>query len=304
MKTAKAFSPGHITGLFFMCLGHEDPLFNGSLGAGVSLSRGVTTHVSCDEAFSKGISISINGQKRSDAIVSKKVLDLFFSGTGLSLNGRLRVNHVIDIPQGSGFGSSGAAALSLSIALNELFKTNISIIEAAQIAHVAEIECSTGLGTVLGEMAGGLKISTVPGAPGIGKTKPISYSENLSAIFLTFGKYPTSSALKNPDIRETINSNGRKYLEKLEASPSLSNFLYYSREFADSINLISSRVRGVLDDLDIADIMGSMLMFGEAVFTIVDNERLEKVVSIYKKHIKTASIMTTTVSEDGGYLIA
>ena len=43
MTEATAFSPGHITGLFQVFDQSEDPLLQGSRGAGVSITQGVTT---------------------------------------------------------------------------------------------------------------------------------------------------------------------------------------------------------------------------------------------------------------------
>jgi len=73
------------------------------------------------------------------------------------------IKHSINVPIGAGFGTSGAAALSLALALNEVFDLGMSKIEAAQLAHIAEVECKTGLGTVAAETFGGLEIRVKPG---------------------------------------------------------------------------------------------------------------------------------------------
>ena len=72
-------------------------------------------------------------------------------------------------PSVAGFGSSGGGALSLALALNEAADAGLTRVEAAQIAHVAEIECKTGLGSVFAAERGGFGILTKPGAPGIGE---------------------------------------------------------------------------------------------------------------------------------------
>ena len=48
-KTAHAFVPGHITGLFRIHDGHENPLYRGSTGAGFSVSVGTQTSVRITE---------------------------------------------------------------------------------------------------------------------------------------------------------------------------------------------------------------------------------------------------------------
>ncbi len=45
----------------------------------------------------------------------------------------------------------------------------MTVIQAAQIAHSADIICKTGLGTVISEFTGGFEIRTSFGGPGIGK---------------------------------------------------------------------------------------------------------------------------------------
>ena len=70
-------------------------------------------------------------------------------------NFEIIVEHHVEVPLGAGFGTSGAAALSLALALNEALSLGLSKIEAAQLAHVAEVECKTGLGTVIAETFGG-----------------------------------------------------------------------------------------------------------------------------------------------------
>jgi mevalonate kinase len=58
-------------------------------------------------------------------------------------NFEVTVDHHLEVPIGAGFGTSGAAALSLALALNNIFGLGMSKAEAAQIAHVAEIKCKT-----------------------------------------------------------------------------------------------------------------------------------------------------------------
>ncbi|MGD8506579.1 MAG: GHMP kinase, partial [Candidatus Bathyarchaeota archaeon] len=195
MKEAKAFSPGHITGFFQICDQQEDPLQIGSRGAGVSIARGTATRVRVENSAKTSVKIMINGEVTDSASVSEHVANAF-----LSLNGehsKVLVEHDVELPIGCGYGSSGAGAISLAFALNEAFNNRLSRLEAAQLAHVAEVECGTGLGTVVAEAAGGLEIRARSGAPGVGEMQSIPISEDYVAACLSFGPLSTSRILKD-----------------------------------------------------------------------------------------------------------
>lgn len=284
MNKVIAFSPGHVTGLFFMKDLAEDPLYRGSLGSGFSLKKGAFTTVS----FNKNITetaVSINRDKTVDAPVSKKVVELFYEWADLPYK-PVEISHYIETPQGAGFGSSGSGALSLVFALNRLYNDPLSATKVSQIAHIAEVLCKTGLGTVMGETMGGFKVLVEPGAPGIGKTISIQYPKKLYAVFIVFGPYSTSKALSDPEIRNSIMESGLKYHTLIKENPVFDRFMEYSRAFAESTGIIPGSVRMVLDELDLRNIKSSMLMFGEGTFSIIDKDELDLMEKIYKEIIK------------------
>lgn len=282
---AAAFSPGHVTGIFYIPELPDDPLYRSSLGAGFSVHMGVKTEVNLEEGDGFKKTIYINGKKDDRAIVSERTTDLFFARTGITPKGKLVVRHHIELPQGSGFGTSGAGVLSLSLALNQLYDTGLSATEAAQPAHVAEVECKTGLGTVMGEVVGGMKLLVRRGGPGIGKIKQILYPENIRAVFLVFGPLSTPRALGNASIRESINRTGRILYRKLKAAPVLANFIKLSREFTDRAGLATERIAAVLHRLDKEALPGSMLFFGETVVSLVSEDEVDRVVRIYRDYV-------------------
>ncbi|MCW3980767.1 MAG: GHMP kinase, partial [Candidatus Bathyarchaeota archaeon] len=77
MKVAQGFAPAHVTGIFEICDESEEPIYQGSIGAGVSIKRGVRTKVTIDEASKKTLEIWINGHKTSSADVSEMVIEDF-----------------------------------------------------------------------------------------------------------------------------------------------------------------------------------------------------------------------------------
>jgi pantoate kinase len=176
---ARAFSPGHVTG-FFEVPDHQqtNPLYEGSKGAGFSIDVGISTAVYLYEG--RGSKILINGKaaKPREAEVSQWVVDQYLKGESYFA----KIEHDVDIPVGFGLGSSGAAALSTSYALNAALGSKLSTTEAAQLAHRAEIACKTGLGTVIAEYSGGFEMRMTAGAPGIGVVDTIPLADYRAVI--------------------------------------------------------------------------------------------------------------------------
>jgi pantoate kinase len=301
MGSAGAFSPGHITGIFQICDGLADPLHKGSRGAGVSIEHGVKTKVTLVQARQNSVEIRVNGQETAKAEVSETVTEAFLSQIEKKMS--VKVEHEVGIPVGSGFGSSGAAALSLALALNKALELGLTKIEAAQIAHSAEISCKTGLGTVLAETFGGVEIRTEPGAPGIGEVHQIAFNDDPTVASLIFGALSTSNALANESLRRNINKWGGKLLDSLTEEPNVENFLRFSKSFAEHTGMITPRVRRVLEDTTNNSIASSMPMFGEGVFSIVEDDQLEKLLKIYRKHGSSSRILLSKIDLQGARLL-
>ena len=153
---AKAYCPGHITGFFEICDQFRDPLKRGSRGAGVSVSKGVTTEVSVESSTQAKIEVLING-KIEDAPVTKSIVDLMLKFKRNTSSKRIEVKHEMQIPVGCGIGSSGAGAWGTALALNQLLELHLTCDKVGQIAHRAEVENQTGLGTVSAQQKGGIE---------------------------------------------------------------------------------------------------------------------------------------------------
>ncbi len=279
---AASFSPAHITGFFQIYDRPKNPLLKGSRGAGVSLTKGVKTTVRIRESSRKNVQIKINGKFTETAQVSRTVADTFLSIAGGNYS--VLIEHDVDVPIGCGLGSSGAGALGLAFSLNEALGLGLSRIEAAQAAHVAEVKCKTGLGTVITELAGGLEMRVKPGAPGIGEVKHIKVDHDQVVVCLPFGPISTKKALTDPGLHHLINRHGGKLVDQLEAQPSVGKFLELSRSFAEKTMLISPRVRKVLTDVDNHGFASSMAIFGETVFSLVKQSEAQELTNVLSKH--------------------
>lgn len=277
VAVATAFSPGHITGFFEIPkLQEQDALHRGSRGAGFSIDRGISTTVYVFEGRT-GSKILINGKtaKPKDAEVSQWVIDYYLKDKEFFV----RAEHEIDIPVGFGLGSSGAAALSLSYAMNEALGSRLSMEEAAQVAHEAEIACRTGLGTVIAEFAGGFEMRTRAGAPGIGAVERMP-SDGHKAVILCIAPISTKAFLTNR--MDMINGLGGKMLASLAETKSVDDFLKMSYQFAETLGLTEGRCRAPVRALREAGFDCSVALFGETVFTMVSEERAEEAARVLR----------------------
>lgn len=300
METAEASSPAHITGLFQICNDTPHSLNKGSKGAGISLERGVETRVYVEENFKNSIEISFNGHKTKNANVSVFMANQFLKK--ISDPKALKIYHTFEIPIGAGFGSSGAGALSLALALNRVLDLGLSKLAAAQEAHIAEICCGTGLGTVIAEFSGGLELRSKPGGPGIGVIHQIPIQDDYVVVCLNFSSLPTKKLLANTALREIINSAAPKYIRRLRKESTLQNFLKFSREFAEQTGLISGRIRKILCEADKEGFVCSIPMFGNGVFSIISPERVPILVKILQRYGPSAQIFTSKIDFEGAKL--
>lgn len=303
MKEAAAFAPCHITGFFQILDQPTNPLYAGSKGAGVSLSRGVKTIVKVRKAVKNSLQVKINGFASSSAEVSKHVADAFLSRFKQMNNFEIIVEHHADVPTGAGFGTSGAAALGLALVLNTVFGLGTSRIEVAQMAHVAEVECKTGLGTVIAEAFGGVEIRVKPGAPGIGEIKNVPVPKDYVVACLTFGPLPTKKFLTNEAIRKRVNEFGGKLVDKLIEEPNVTNFMNFSRQFTEHVGLITEKTRRTLNATDNANFICSMPMFGESAFTLIKQESLEELLQIFRKYSPDGKIIVSEIDFEGARLL-
>ncbi len=301
MKEATAFAPGHLTGLFEIRDESPDPLQKGARGSGVSLDLGVYTRVTVEPSDVHSHVISINGRRTDAAFVSESVLGKLRP----LLPGPLRVavEVTLETPLGAGFGSSGGGALSLALALNEAAGVGLSRVEAAQVAHVAEIECGTGLGSVFAALNGGFGVLVKPGAPGIGEAVRYPDTKGLGVVYLYFAPISTKEALSNPDLRRRINEIGGRFVDELGRELTPVRFMEFSRRFSEHVSLITPRMRRAMDAADGAGFASTMAMFGEVIFSLVDKGDAPGLASVLEEAAPGYEAVVTGVDEGGARLV-
>ncbi|MEM2143673.1 MAG: GHMP kinase [Candidatus Thorarchaeota archaeon] len=299
-RTARAFSPGHITGLFRALDSDPDPLRRGSVGAGFCIDAGVEATVTLSDRPG-GFKVLYNGVV-IDAPVTVMVVRDIVQRFGLNGHG-VTVSYRSPLKIGAGFGASGAGALSASIALGSLVDRNMSLNEAGQFAHRAEVENKTGLGDVIAQTVGGMEVRTRPGAPGIGELIQVQHPQDIRVV-LAGGVMSTKSVLSDPDYRARIEQVSRQLVSEVTASPSVDSIIDCSRRFSVGIGLMSARIRSTLEQLDRQGLTrSSMVMLGDSVFCLCHDDEVADAVSTLSRYWSAEDIITTTISKTGGHLL-
>ena len=301
MGRATAFAPGHLTGLFQIFDQYADPLQRGARGSGISLDLGVYTTVAAKPAAVTSWTVKINGKQTGEAFVSENVLNKF---KGRIKPQELAIEHFVETPSVAGFGSSGGGALSLALALNDAADAGLTRIEAARIAHIAEIECKTGLGSVFAAERGGFGILTKPGAPGIGEALSYPGAKKLRVVFTHYGPIPTKEALSNPALRAKINELGGKSVDELASHPEAERFMRLSRAFTEHVGLVTPRLRAVFDATDAEGYMFTMAMFGEVAFAIMERSRALEAAALVEKRFPGSESVVVGIDEVGSRVTA
>ncbi len=297
MREASAYAPGHLTGFFQICDEPEDPLLKGSRGSGVSITRGVRTRVRAEPSDTTTYTISIDGQVTDEAFVSENVLGKMVKR--LDEPHLIAVDHIVETPLGAGFGSSGGGAITLALALNESLDLGLSFLEATRVAHVAEIECRTGLGTVFAATVGGFGVLYKPGAPGIGEATKYDQSDELSVVYLHFGPMSTKDALTDPTVRRRVNELGGRYVDSIRQDLRPDLFMELSRSFTEHVGIYTPRLRRVLVKAEEADVPCTMAMFGEAVFSLVRKDEAEEVAEFLRMAAPRRDVEIARVDDEG-----
>lgn len=267
MKIAIGYAPSHITVFFSIEDQVSDELSKGSRGAGFCLSAGVKTLV---QHGKQGGEIFINGSLSTNPSVTLQLLKIFRDDPihqKIDFNelDAIEIHHEITMPEGSGFGTSGAGALSLAHALNDYFSLEMTPVKLAQLAHLAEIRAKTGLGTIAGEFLGGLEVRESAGAPGIAKIRSVDFPESLRCHIFYQGRISTRQALSDPEIRKTVIAAGNRALFQQESILSWDDMMKRAYQFTKECQFLPPSLMKLFHALKQNGIDGAMLMFGKGI---------------------------------------
>jgi len=229
--SGSVYVPVHVTGFFKPHI-TDNPLTTGSIGAGLVLEPGLKCTVSAIN--SNSINTYFNGSR-----ISIKPVSILLNM--LKLN-NLRVDFKSYAPIGFGYGVSGAATLALALAV---LSSKYEYYRAAQLAHIAEVLCLTGLGDVSAIFKGFmLTIRVKPGAPGIGEVKSLNVSNHIKILAVDLKPRHTKDVITT--LADKINTHGLKTYRCFMENPSLESFFDLSRLFAENVGFITHNINEAL----------------------------------------------------------
>jgi pantoate kinase len=309
VKKVRAFSPSGISSFFEICDMTEDgkPIEDlervGARGGGFGFEKGVLTEVSVEEAKTSNIRVFINGEFAPYAETTISVAQMLLKKVDRGYD--VVVNHKVAVQIGAGFGSSAAGALTTSLALSDALNLRLTFNQLGKIAHVAEVRCKTGLGTVGPLMVGGCVLTVEPGAPGISVIDRIPIRDDYVIVAGVFESTPTKQVLSSGERRSKINRCGRKTLEAILAEPSVENFLAVCLRFAEETGFMTQRLRRLVRLAEDAGAIGvAQNMVGEAVHALAFEENAGKIEEAFKQVLPNARVLRAKVDLRGARLVS
>ncbi|MCW4023482.1 MAG: hypothetical protein NWF01_00390 [Candidatus Bathyarchaeota archaeon] len=308
-KTAKAFAPGAISSFFQINDSQNGkPLTNpekmGAWGGGFGLAKGTTTTLTIEKTQKSSVNVFINQKPVAQACATHKVAEKLLSK--ISEKYEVTIEHQVELPIGMGFGTSAAGALTTGLALSDALGLPLTVNQIGKIAHVVDIECKTGLGTVSSLTFGGKCILvTKPGAPGICQTDQIPISPKYVLVAGFFNtKISKNEIFSNPQRKQKINRVGKNTLKNIQKVPCLENFLSCCWEFSEKSGFATENVRRLAAlGLDAGGVGCAQNMIGEAVHCLVAEEKAGFVAQAFMQVLPKENVIVSKLDALGVRLI-
>jgi pantoate kinase len=260
------------------------------------------TEARVTKAEKNDVKVFINESLWPGADTTKAVVRMLLKKSERSWN--VVVRHTIDVPIGAGFGSSAAGALGAALALSKALGLSLTLNQLARAAHVADVQCKTGLGTVGPLTVGGCVLTLEPGAPGIAVIDRLPVSADYVIVAGVYGPIPTRSILSSTERRTAVNRWGRKTLDAILSKPSLENFLHCCLEFSEKTGFMTKRLRTLVKLAEEAGAIGAAQnMVGEAVHALTTSENADRVVQAFKRVLPQEKICIANIDNQGARLI-
>jgi pantoate kinase len=281
-----------------------DPVEIGSRGAGFNLSAVGKTKIWIEDLGGEEdneIEIFINNKK-----VDKKAETTYYLyndfKTQIKQPVKISIFHNFDLPVGCGYGASGSGALGAIYGLNHAFNLQLSRSELGKRAHIAEVINRTGLGTVCGQLRGGLCILREPGYPCVSERIP--FPNNLRVICGSFGMIHTKSILTDPVLNRKIKEAGRKAQITLLNNRNVKSFMEASLQFVEDTEILNilnlQELEILIQKLNRLKIIGaSMNQLGNSVYAICKKEDEGEINEIFESYKPKIKIFNSSINLNG-----
>jgi pantoate kinase len=308
-NTAKAIAPGAISSFFEI---HDTqngkPITDlekmGAIGGGFGLEKGVHTKVTVQEAEKNSIDVFINSKSVARAKTTKTVAEALLAKATAKY--AVTVEHRIEVPIGAGFGTSAGGALTTGIALSKALALPLTYNQIGKLAHIAEIQRQTGLGTVSSlTFGGGCVLVVEPGAPGICQIDRIPLTQDYMIVAgFSQSRIPKKSVLSSPEKKRQITHYGRETLDAILAEPSIENFLERCWDFAQKAGFATENTRALVRLAKEAGAVGAAQnMIGEAVHALVLEENANQMAEAFKQVLPQEQVIVSKIDFQGARLV-
>ena len=246
----------------------------------------------------------INGKKEENAETTKNVVRQCLENCQDSYF--VIVKHRCDIPVGAGFGSSGSGALGCAFGLNTALGLNFTYDTLGTIAHVAEVESFTGLGTTGPLLFGrGIVLQIEGGAPNIMKLDSIPIPSDFKLVTCCYGPVNKKEILTNHEISDQVTLKGKETMKKILKNPTPSVFFKECRDFAESLPFLTDKVRNLFDSLDNTKVVGvAQNMIGEAAHVLVHKSKVQEVVKIWSDLAGKDKVLENNIEYTGPKIVS
>ena len=214
---------GHITLLFTVSDESDDPIEQGSLGAGLCVEDGVGV-VAYGEDGEFGLTVKFESME-GDSRLYEAVLDALATEVPEILDISWGVSVTISLPPAQGFGVSASGAVASAMAFQRAvgLPYEESMRRAYSIAHRVERERSTGLGDVTALAAGGVERRLEAGSPyhgsdlrnGPGRAEGWRLATPVVLAWRQGSGKHTSIYIDNPDWKQSISEAGSRQMATL-----------------------------------------------------------------------------------------
>ena len=280
----------------------------GSRGAGFNLSAIGRTKINVEDFVKSNdceIAILINNEKINEKAETTYYIYNYIK-KNIKNSVKITISHKFDLPVGCGFGASGSGALGSIYGLDHVLNLGLSAIEKGRIAHIAEVVNQTGLGTVCGQLRGGLCILREPGYPCVSES--IKVPRNLKIICGSFGMIHTKSILTDPVLNLKIKKAGRRAQVKLLHKPNIKSFIRASIEFVEETEILEilrlNKIAGLIQRLNKLMILGaSMNQLGKSVFAICKEENEKDVIEIFNSYKPEIKVYRLSINTSGPQIL-
>lgn len=254
MQSAIAVSPASISFIFQVCKKRNGGIL-GSIGIGATVDK----YVKVTAKPASSTQIYFNEKPISFHPVETVIQKLTQKSVEISIHSEL--------PLACGFGISGASSIATAYAVNKLLNLHIDQETLSLLAHEAEIENRTGLGSVATQITGGFLVKNEPGIPVLATRLPFIGKKIYTYIL---NPLETPKILQDGKKISRINSAATHALKTFSSlkNPSLANVLEISFDYSlDSGILNNDRLTSIIEAIQREKGHATMAMIGYTIFS-------------------------------------